>query len=270
MNRALSTAVIGLSAISITAVGSAAQAANLVTNGGFVPSNLARPSAYIGGGQVTIPGWTINRTFSFVVADGTTVGENLNFAGYGPDPVNGGPISGPRGTALSLYTSPGQTVNSPDGSGWFLALDGAYGSKPKVSQTLTGLTPGQQYTVSFYQASGQQRGFDGDTTDYFDVTFGSTTQRAATLFHPSKAPVSPWQQQTLTFTADNSTQVLSFLATGAPVGLPPFALLSGVSVQAVSAVPEPFTILGSAAAIGFGTLFKRRLNAQKSKHDDNN
>jgi hypothetical protein len=40
----------------------------------------------------------------------------------------------------------------------------------------------------------------------------------------------------MTFTATAATDVLSFLSTGTPSGVPPFALLDGVSMVAV---PEP-------------------------------
>ena len=45
-----------------------------------------------------------------------------------------------------------------------------------------------------------------------------------------------WVTQTLYFTATATTQILSFLAVGTPTGEPPFALLGGVSLDAV---PEP-------------------------------
>lgn len=78
---------------------------------------------------------------------------------------------------------------------------------------------------------------------------------------PSQAPVTGWTQEALTFTADASTQVLSFLAVGTPNGLPPFALLSGVSVNAVT-VPEPFTIIGT--LIGGTAAFRLKKKIEDS------
>jgi hypothetical protein len=232
------SAIIGFSAIALSAVGSSAQAANLVQNGGFVPTGITQ-SAYLGYNSVTIQGWTFAEAvsqdgrvgYNFVVPDGTAFGTGL------ADVVNG-----PYGN-LSLYNAPGQTVNSVDGSGWFIAADGAF-EQGSISQTLNGLTVGQKYKVNFSQAVGQQRGFTGDTTDRFQVSFGGTSQLSTLVNLPSQAPVTDWTQETLTFTANASTQVLSFLAVGTPDGLPPFALLSGVSVNAVT-VPEPFTIIGT-------------------------
>ncbi|MFH7241592.1 MAG: PTPA-CTERM sorting domain-containing protein [Spirulina sp.] len=119
---------------------------------------------------------------------------------------------------------------------------------------MTGLTQGLQYTVSFWQAAGQQDGFDGDSQSGWTVSFGGASQTSPTMLHPSKAPVSGWQQVTMNFTATSSTEVLSFLATGSPAGQPPFSLLSGVSV---SEVPTP-ALLPGLVGLGVAALRKRK------------
>jgi hypothetical protein len=48
--------------------------------------------------------------------------------------------------------------------------------------------------------------------------------------------------QSFTFTADSTSDVLSFLANGSPAGVPSFALLDGVSV-AQHTTPEPSTLM---------------------------
>jgi hypothetical protein len=59
--------------------------------------------------------------------------------------------------------------------------------------------------------------------------------------------------QTFTFKADNTSDVLSFLAEGSPQGPPPFALLDGVTVT-----PEPAYLLPGlgllALMIGIGVV----------------
>jgi hypothetical protein len=51
---------------------------------------------------------------------------------------------------------------------------------------------------------------------------------------------SGWEQAPFTYTAHSSSEVLKFLATNAPTGVPPTALLDGVSlVDITTPVPEP-------------------------------
>lgn len=249
------SAIIGFSAIALSAVGSSAQAANLVQNGGFVPTGITK-SAYLGSNTISIQGWTFAAAvaqggkvgYNFVVPDGTAFSTGLADLGNG------------RYGNLSLYNATGQTVNSVGGSGWFIAADGAF-EQGSISQTLNNLTVGQKYKVSFSQAVGQQRGFTGATTDRWNVSFGGTSQLSTLVNLPSQAPVTGWTQESLTFTANASSQVLSFLAVGTPNGLPPFALLSGVSVNAVT-VPEPFTIIGT--LIGGTAAFRLKKKIEDS------
>ncbi len=261
MKNALNTAVIGLSVVGFSVIGSAAQAANLVKNGGFSTNSLTTQSAYLGSQQETIADWDLSQIgYSFLIGDGSNATTNINLEGNGPDP-NGVGLAGPGNIPVSFYSA-GQTVNSADGSGWFLASDGAYGpASPTaaISQQLTGLTAGKNYTVSFFQASAQQQGFNGDVTAGWNVSFGGNSQLSTVMNHASQAPVSAWQKQTLEFTADSSTQLLSFLATGSPVGQPPFSLLSGISVEETpppTAVPTPALLPG---LLGFGmTILRKR------------
>jgi hypothetical protein len=272
VNRKLTlqtSAMIGLSAISLSVFGSSAQAVNLVQNGGFVPTGTT-VSSYIDNQTstgVTIAGWnfpisvfgtnTTRTGYNFVVPDGAAFQTNLDANHKSP---NGD---------LKLWGASGQTVNDPLGSGWYIASDGVY-YPGTIDQTLTGLVINQQYSVTFYQAAGQQDGYvyddgtggpkpsttvkyTGDTTDRWQVSFGGVTKLSTLINLDSQAPVSPWQKQTLNFTANASTQLLSFLALGTPDGQPPFALLSSVSVQAV---PEPFTIIGT--LVGGTAAFRLR------------
>lgn len=183
----------------------------------------------------------------------------------GPDPVFGTAIAGKDNVfPLGLYTT-WQSVSSPTGSGWFIATDGAYGANAEFSQQIEGLTPGTQYTLSFYQASGQQQGFTGDATAFFKVFLDGTELTAPPVMNiPSESSVSNWAQISIPFTAGGSNPVLKFIADGAPSGQPPFALLTGVSITDQQEVPEPLTILGSMTAVAFGAAAKAR-SQQKNK-----
>jgi hypothetical protein len=58
---------------------------------------------------------------------------------------------------------------------------------------------------------------------------------------------SGWQLQTFDFTANSTSELLSFLAVGTPTGVPPFALLDGVSLTAdtvgTESAPEPGSVV---------------------------
>jgi hypothetical protein len=249
-----------------------AQAVSLVQNGGFAPSATQTQSAYLGNSlkagktQFTIPNWTTNG-YNFLVPNGTAFSTNLDASGYSAD------------GNLNLYGNSGQSVTAPGGSGWYIAADGAY-KQDAISQTLTGLTQGKNYTVTFFQAAGQQydatklNEYVGATTDRWKVSFGGSNQLSNLITPPlvsvlesdgqtrQRTPVTPWQQQSMTFTADGITDVLSFLAVGTPDGLPPFSLLAGITVEPTP-VPEPFTIVGTLVGLGFGAGLRSKLAKKK-------
>ena len=240
--------------------------ANLVTNGGFVPiPSWVGPanSAFVGNTNNTVlPGW---RTQSYpsgfnlpfwaaVVGDGITISTNMDEAERG---VSAG---WPQGNVHGLNVANTTSVSSVDLSGWFLAVDADVRFGNTISQTINGLTPGNLYELSFYQAGGQYSPDpDVQITAFWDVAFGTSTFQSATITVASGAPVSAWQKQTTTFTATNTSQVLSFLSQGTPTGGPPFALLSAVSLTDTTPVPGPLPVLGAAAAFGASRKLRRRI-----------
>ncbi len=126
---------------------------------------------------------------------------------------------------------------SPDG-GNFVEADAAPSYANAITQTINSLTIGQDYTLNFYQAAGQQKNFKGPTTERWKVSFGAGSQLSS-MYSLSQRGVGAWQSQTMTFTAHATSQLLSFLAVGTPDGQPPISFLDGVSLQA--AIPEPAT-----------------------------
>jgi len=215
-------AVIGFSVVALLSLGVPAQAdVNLVTNGSFENTTLTNSDFFT---TTDVTGWQTN-SYTFLV-----------FPGTAQTGIGNGVTLWPGIT----YTMP---ATSPDG-GNFVAADGAYESGP-ITQTLHGLVAGQSYNVSFYQAGAQQQGFTGPTTDRWQVSLGSQSELSALMVNPSH-DFSPWTQQTLTFQATSTSEVLSFLAVGTPPGVPPFSLLDGVSVEASTPEPAYYGLIGVA------------------------
>jgi hypothetical protein len=233
-----------------------AMAANLVTNGGFeLDGSGTGPSS---NGQVgyntSLFGWSVpnpnnggSYAFLFTAGGGGMSGTTADTTG----------ANGQYGS-LSLW-GPGDGSNnsltlSPNG-GAFVALDSDFQNGP-LQQTITGLKPGATYKVSFDWAASQQTNFYGQTQQYLNVSLGSDTQTTPIITLPSQG-FSGWQEQTFTYTATSSSEVLSFLAGGGPP-VPPFTLVDGVSMNAV---PEPASLAllcGGILALGIHRLRRRR------------
>jgi hypothetical protein len=236
---------IGLAAASLLASAGPA-AANLLTNGSFESSTGTNGNSS-GYGQVgynvNLTGWGINTAQD---ANGYTFLFNASNA------VGG--VTGQYGS-LALWGTGNGGINtitaSPDGDS-FVAIDSAF-QDAALQQTVTGLTVGTTYELSFFWGAAQQYTFNGATTDKFQVSFGSQTQTTSIISLPSHG-FSGWVPQSFTFTADSTSDVLSFFAIGTPSGVPPFAVLDGVDLETV---PEPAS-LGVLAAGLLGLLVLRR------------
>lgn len=157
-------------------------------------------------------------------------------------------------------------TTSPTG-GSFLAADAAFGNEP-IFQVINGLEAGTVYKLTFWWAAAQQSGFYQDTTEAWSVCFGTcdfTRVDYDGLAHYNNAPNDeiyttatvttpeqgfiPWQMETMYFTATSTSQTLSLLSHGTPIGQPPFALLDGLNMEAI---PEPTT--WAMMLIGFGLI----------------
>ena len=91
------------------------------------------------------------------------------------------------------------------------------------------------------------------------VGFGGATQNTSSL-SIADSGFSGWKTASMTFTASNVSQALSFLAQGSSPGAPPFLLLDGVSLTA--AVPEPATWGMMLGGLGLVGLLARRRRAR--------
>lgn len=223
-------------------------AANLVANGSFelTVSGVTSPGAHIcangsGVGSTctsNLQSWSAN--CSSVGCAGTATPGSILFGGTGGSAWN---------SNMGLAGSP---PNSPDG-GNFIGIDGDSQYSNSIFQTINGLIPGYAYQLTFYQASGQQTGLSGATTNQWKVTFGSAIWTSAVMNDQSQS-YTPWTVQSTIFIATAASQMLTFLAVGSPAGQPPVSLLDGVNLVGV---PEPASIALTLA--GLAALARYRL-----------
>ncbi len=123
-----------------------------------------------------------------------------------------------------------------------------------IQQTINNLVVGQTYQLSFDWAAAQQASFYGTTTESWIVSLGDQTFSTEILTNPSE-DFQDWRQQVFTFTATGTSEVLSFLAAGTPMGNPPFSLLDNVQLNAV---PEPDSLPLMLSGLGLLVVSSRR------------
>ena len=213
-----------------------AASANLVGNGGFETTTMSGNFEFdnnyaAGAGKLT--GWS------------STGGYNLLFHSNNATTAAGNAAGTWAGTGNEYLWA---ATASPTG-GNFVALDGDPSFTTALTQTIAGLTVGQAYTLSFDWAAAQLHSRTGATTEQLKVSFGTDVYNTNVLSNTSGG-FSGWQSVSTTFTAKNTSQVLSFLSIGTPTGLPPVALLDSVSLTA--AVPEVST--WTMMIMGFGAV----------------
>lgn len=241
--KAIKSAAIGLSILALALGAPGLAMADLVTNGGFETNG--------GNGQIgyntSATGWYIDPsagssyTFLFNPQSMTTSGTSADNSG----------ANGQYGS-LALWGPGNGSANgltlSPNG-GAFIAQDGAF-QQAAIQQTITGLTVGDTYAVSFSWAAAQQLNFSGATYSEWTVSLGTGPGQSTGYANIANHGFSGWMQQTFNYTATSTSEVLSFFADGGPFNpsLPPFALLDGVSMTDISSVPEPSTLW----VMGFG------------------
>ena len=208
---------------------------NFITNGNFAVTGTTTSFQFGTYNSYTPPatlaGWA-STGYNFVFLPGSTAADDT------------------YGTAnVSLYTSP----TSPLG-GDFMAADSDYGTEP-VTQTISGMTVGATYAISFAWAGAQQTGFTGATVDTWTVSLGSQSYTTPQV-NVVSGGFSGWMNQSYDFTATSSSETLSFLAAGSPA-VPPFALLANVTMFAV---PEPGGIAIMVTGLGglIGLARRRR------------
>ncbi len=227
--------------------------ANLILNGDF-------SQAAAGGAAIAQELDTASSTSTYL-ANWTSTGYNFLFL-PGTNTA-GGSHSIQYNNNLALWAASNGGANTWNGQGPtstlnFIGSDPAYQNGP-ITQTVNGLIAGRRYALSFQWAAGQQTGFTGATTEGWTVTLGSQSLSTITVNNASQGFV-PWMMMNMTFTATATSELLTFLATGGPTGVPPFALLSNVSMNIV---PEPASaLLWGVGAIG-ALVARRRTKSSR-------
>lgn len=220
----LATALLAFPAVR----GAQATSVNLVSNGGFEQtSNGADKMTYL---STTPTGWSLTPINQNNVQWG--IAGTYSFVMTSPTATVNAPIGG----AFSMVAG----TNSPDGGNLFAATSqiGSSGQQ-QLSQTITGLTVGNEYTLSFYEGLGQRSGYTGATSGSWDVTFAGQTYTSPTVNTPSGG-FSGWTQRSTKFVAGSASEVLMFVFNGSPSGNYPVGVLDGVwfGEQSPAAVPE--------------------------------
>jgi hypothetical protein len=256
--------------------------------------------------QPPLPGLT---NLNFVDYTGTA--PKAPFTSVNPTGWTGGSglifIDAPGTSSSSPSTACGTTYLSTYGCPSTLAITGGYNlveadGNPSFESgfnyLVTGLTPGQTYSLSFYQAGSQQVGFANGlhTTEQWIVSLGSAGMTfcngcgaadpyygghdstysnadsnasvvATPLMTTPSGGMTDWQFVTINLKADATTDLLSFLAwgdNGNTVNLPPMVFLTGVNSPAGLNTPEPGSIvLFGTILVGLGAIISRRRAANK-------
>ncbi len=158
------------------------------------------------------------------------------------------------------------TKLSPDG-GNFVALDSDPTIASSIFTSVSGLTVGQRYSLSFYWAASELQSRSGATNEQIqaqitngatiDLNYLSASVNTASQGFTIDPVTNNWFKVTSTFMASSATETLTFLGKSTSTGLPPIVLIDGVQI---SAVPEPatLTMLGLGTALILGAAVRRK------------
>ena len=235
---------------------------------------------FIQNGSFNTATYTVNSEFDTTFNPNNTKGSVSNWTstGYAIYFINGTQTTV---SAVGQWSNGGTAgkeklyagVASQNG-GNFIGLDADPTLGSTLSQTMTGLTVGSYYQVSFYWAAGQLQTRTGaqnegiqvqvfDASNTLALNFTSqTVQNPAGGF--TGATSSTWFQVTQNFFATSTTETIKFIAKSTSTCLPPFVLIDGVSVVTTTPEPATWTLMGSGLAlVAFAGSRRKRGKKQK-------
>ena len=205
----------------------------------------------------------VNGSMDFVDASGNPSAQGGNHtAGDSSAQLTGWTFLNTGSTAEYWVSFQGQA--SADG-GSYLGVQDLDSFLPRVNvqgvtQTISGLTVGDTYSLSFWSMSNH----DGVGLQDWTVSFGTQTQTGLQTT-PNAGDTGTWVQSSMNFTAGSTSQALTFLAQYLPGSVPEMLNLDGVvlkDVTVTSSVPEPASWAMLLAALG-GALTVVRLRRSR-------
>lgn len=185
---------------------------------------------------------------------------------------------------ISIPSAPSNSSILPSGTNTYLEVDGDPTWGAPVWTDMTGLLVGDEYQISFYQASNEENGNDKAYDDYWEVYAIPGTGAGPYICPVCSTPIdpdpgdmvfksdemvnlgarsTPWELETFTFIATSTNEILEFVTDAVAVSpgafQPPFLDLAGVSS---ADVPEPatwlLTVVGACLVLA-GSRVRRRL-----------
>gem|GEM_PF-5351713 len=167
-------------------------------------------------------GQTLTETFAYTITDFENLVTNGSMEGAPPTanrnvhnsvvPPNWDYFQSPDVFNSSTSSSQYIWAPTPDGGDFLHSIGDwkpAFRYEEGFSQTVNGLTVGQQYLVRFSQSISKNN-FSGTGDGHWRVRFGSETQNAGTMTTPSFGVAHGWETQELTFTATSVSQTIEF------------------------------------------------------------